>query len=175
MDANLLHVSYEGGILEDPWTAPPPRCSDSPWIPPMPRMQPEEVVIGFEAGNPVSINGRELGTGGAAGLRRTRLAGRHGVGRVDIVENRFVGMKSRGVYETPGGTILHLAHRAVESITLDREVMHSGTHWCPDMPRSSTTASGSARSGSGSRASWTRSRNRSPERRGRCSTRAGPP
>ncbi|HEY4584658.1 MAG TPA: argininosuccinate synthase [Acidimicrobiia bacterium] len=122
-DANLLHVSYEGGVLEDPWAAPPQKmfrmttdAADAP-------DQGEEVMVGFSNGNPVSINERALDP---VELLETAnlIAGRHGVGRIDIVENRFVGMKSRGVYETPGGTLLHLAHRAVESITLDREVMH---------------------------------------------------
>ncbi|MEX1134075.1 MAG: argininosuccinate synthase [Acidimicrobiia bacterium] len=122
-DANLLHVSYEGGVLEDPWAAPPPKMfrltvdpSDAPDL-------GEEVIVGFSQGNPVSINGRSLDPVELLEAAN-EIAGRHGVGRIDIVENRFVGMKSRGVYETPGGTLLHLAHRAVESITLDREVMH---------------------------------------------------
>jgi argininosuccinate synthase len=123
MDANLFHISYEGGVLEDPWIAPPDdmfrmtaNAVDAP-------DEPEEVVIGFESGSPVSINGVDLGPVELL-TEANEIAGRHGVGRVDIVENRFVGIKSRGVYETPGGTILHLAHRAVESITLDREVLH---------------------------------------------------
>lgn len=123
MDANLLHVSYEGGVLEDPWAAPPKgmfRLTTDPEDAPD---SPEWVTIGFEAGNPVSIDGERLGPVEILS-RLNELGGRHGVGRVDIVENRFVGMKSRGVYETPGGTILHHAHRAVESITLDREVAH---------------------------------------------------
>ncbi len=123
MDANLLHISYEGGVLEDPWVGPPKgmfRMTLDPWeaddvI--------EEVTIGFERGNPVSINGTTMGPAELL-QEANRIGGRHGVGRVDIVENRFVGMKSRGVYETPGGTILYHAHRAVESLTLDREVMH---------------------------------------------------
>jgi len=123
MDANLFHISYEGGILEDPWAAPPADMFKLTVDPAAAPDDLEEVVIGFEHGNPVSIDGRALGP--VALLEEAnRLAGRHGVGRVDIVENRFVGIKSRGVYETPGGTILHLAHRAVESITLDREVLH---------------------------------------------------
>lgn len=123
MDANLLHISYEGGVLEDPWVAPPKgmfKMTVDPWE--APDMQ-ETLTIGFEKGTPVSVNGVRLGP--AALLQRLNEAGgRNGVGRIDIVENRFVGMKSRGVYETPGGTILHHAHRAVESITLDREVAH---------------------------------------------------
>jgi len=123
MDANLFHISYEGGVLEDPWAAPPAgmfRLTTDPRDAPD---EPEEVVIGFERGNPVSIGGRAMGPVEILEAAN-EVAGRHGVGRVDIVENRFVGIKSRGVYETPGGTILHLGHRAVESITLDREVLH---------------------------------------------------
>jgi argininosuccinate synthase len=122
-DANLLHISYEGGVLEDPWEAPPKgmfRMTTDPWEAPDVM---ETITVGFERGTPVSVNGTAMEP--AALLERLNvLGGRHGVGRVDIVENRFVGMKSRGVYETPGGTILHHAHRAVESITLDREVTH---------------------------------------------------
>jgi argininosuccinate synthase len=123
MDANLMHISYEGGVLEDPWVAPPKgmfKMTVDPWE--APDMQ-ETLTIGYEKGTPVSVNGVRLGP--AALLQRLNEAGgRNGVGRIDIVENRFVGMKSRGVYETPGATILHHAHRAVESITLDREVTH---------------------------------------------------
>ncbi len=121
-DANLFHISYEGGILEDPWAAPP----DDMWTltadPERAPDEPEEVEVSFEAGNPVALNGERLAP---APLLRVanHLAGRHGVGRIDIVENRFVGMKSRGCYETPGGTLLHWGHRAVESLTLDRQVM----------------------------------------------------
>ena len=123
MDRNLLHISFEGGVLEDPWveapedmhllTQPLGACPD----------EPEYVEVSFEDGIPIAVNGRALGP---ADLLWTlnQIAGRHGVGRIDIVENRFVGMKSRGVYETPGGTVLHLAHRAVESLCMDREVMH---------------------------------------------------
>jgi argininosuccinate synthase len=123
MDANLLHISFEGGVLEDPWAAPPADMFRLTVDPIRAPDRPEEVVIGFEHGNPVSINGRPLDPVPLL-EQANQIAGSHGVGRVDIVENRFVGIKSRGVYETPGGTILHLAHRAVESITLDREVMH---------------------------------------------------
>lgn len=122
MDANLFHISYEGGILEDPWAAPPSdmwRLTTDPTEAPD---TPETVEIDFEAGDPVAINGERLDP--VALLRRANdLAGKHGVGRVDIVENRFVGMKSRGCYETPGGTLLFHAHKAVESLTLDRQVM----------------------------------------------------
>ncbi len=123
MDANLLHISYEGGVLEDPWTPPPPGMFRMTVDPEEAPDHPELVTIGFEAGNPVSVDGVEMEPVDLLSHLNV-LGGRHGVGRVDIVENRFVGMKSRGVYETPGGTILHHARRAVESITLDREVAH---------------------------------------------------
>jgi argininosuccinate synthase len=122
-DRNLFHISYEGGILEDPWREPyeemfvlsvsPERAPDTP----------EYVEIEYDAGNPVAVNGERLTPAALLG-RLNALGGTHGIGRLDLVENRYVGMKSRGVYETPGGTILHVAHRAVESLTLDREVMH---------------------------------------------------
>ncbi len=123
IDANLWHVSYEGGVLEDPWAAPPPGMFQLTTDPEDAPAEPEEVTITIERGTPVAVDGEALGPV-ALLTRLNELGGRHGVGRVDIVENRFVGMKSRGVYETPGGTILHHAHRAVESITLDREVQH---------------------------------------------------
>jgi argininosuccinate synthase len=123
MDANLFHISYEGGVLEDPWLPPPAdmfRMTVDPILAPG---EPRELTVGFEGGTPVSVDGEELG---AVELLTTlnEIAGGHGVGRVDLVENRFVGIKSRGVYETPGGTVLHLARRAVETVTLDREVLH---------------------------------------------------
>ena len=121
-DRNLLHISYEGGILEDPWAEPP---EDMFEMTVSPEAAPDESVyveIGFESGIPVSVDGEELSPSALLGLLND-VAGANGIGRVDIVENRFVGMKSRGVYETPGGTILHAAHRALESITMDREVM----------------------------------------------------
>ncbi len=122
-DRNLMHISYEGGILEDPWAEPPADIFRLTKAPEDARAEAEYVEIGFERGEPVSVNGRRLG---AVELLETlnELGGEHGIGRVDLVENRFVGMKSRGVYETPGVTILQAAHRALESITLDREVMH---------------------------------------------------
>ena len=122
-DRNLLHISYEGGVLEDPW-APP--SEDMFILTVSPKQAPDQVEmveVGFENGNAVSLNGQAL-TPAALLAELNRLGGRHGIGRADIVENRFVGMKSRGVYETPGGTILRAAHMAVESITMDREVMH---------------------------------------------------
>lgn len=123
MDANLLHISYEGGILEDPaaepeesmwrWTVSPQDAPD----------EAEYIEIGYEKGDPVSLNGKALSP--AVMLEQLNIiAGRHGIGRADIVENRFVGMKSRGCYETPGGTIMIKAHRAIESLTLDREEAH---------------------------------------------------
>lgn len=122
-DRNLLHISYEGGVLEDPWNAPP---EDMFTLSVSPRNAPDEsevIEMTFVRGNPVSINGKNLLP--AALLKElNRLGGKHGIGRIDLVENRFVGMKSRGVYETPGGTIMRAAHMAVESITMDREVMH---------------------------------------------------
>ncbi|WP_029734079.1 argininosuccinate synthase [Deferrisoma camini] len=122
-DRNLLHISFEGGILEDPWREPDEDMFVLSVSPEKAPDEPEYVEVEFEAGDPVAVNGERLSP--AALLQRlNEIGGRHGVGRIDIVENRFVGMKSRGVYETPGGTIWRAAHRAVESLTLDREVMH---------------------------------------------------
>ncbi|MBI2878495.1 MAG: argininosuccinate synthase [Candidatus Rokubacteria bacterium] len=122
-DRNLFHVSYEGGILEDPWAEPPAEMFLLTVAPERAPDRPATVELDFEGGDPVAVDGERLGP--VALLERlNRLGGAHGVGRADLVENRYVGMKSRGVYETPGGTILHLAHRALESITLDREVLH---------------------------------------------------
>jgi argininosuccinate synthase len=121
-DRNLMHVSYEGGILEDPWREPPADIFQLTKAPEEARDRPEYLEIGFERGEPVRLDGKSLGP--VAMLESlNELGGAHGIGRVDLVENRFVGMKSRGVYETPGVTILQAAHRALESITLDREVM----------------------------------------------------
>ena len=122
-DANMLHISYEGGVLEDPWVGPPKGMFNLTVDPEDAPDEPEFVTIGFEEGNPVSVNGARLAPVDVLSTLN-ELGGRHGVGRVDIVENRFVGMKSRGVYETPGGTLIYHAHRAVESLTLDREVAH---------------------------------------------------
>ena len=122
-DANMLHISYEGGVLEDPWVGPPKGMFNLTVDPEDAPDEPEFVTIGFEAGNPVSVNGVRLAPVEVLSTLN-ELGGRHGVVRVDIVENRFVGMKSRGVYETPGGTLIYHAHRAVESLTLDREVAH---------------------------------------------------
>jgi len=130
MDRNILHISFEGGILEDPWAAPLEEMFKLTVDPRTAPDVPEEITVSFEAGDPVAIDGKKLL---AAPLLEelNRIAGRNGVGRVDIVENRYVGMKSRGVYETPGGTVLHVARRAVESLTLDREVMHLKDEWIP--------------------------------------------
>ena len=123
MDANLLHISYEGKALEDPWaqadedmfrlTVAPEKAPDTP----------EYVEIEFAKGDAVAVNGEKLSPANLL-AKLNQIAGKHGVGRLDLVENRYVGMKSRGVYETPGGTVLHAAHRGIESITLDREAMH---------------------------------------------------
>ncbi len=122
-DRNLLHISFEGGILEDPWREPDESMFVMTVDPEKAPDKPEYVEIEFENGNPVAVNGENLSP--AKLLEKlNEIGGRHGVGRVDMVENRFVGMKSRGVYETPGGTILRIAHQGVESITMDREVLH---------------------------------------------------
>ena len=121
-DRNLFHISYEGGILEDPWKEPPPDMFV--WCRPLEKApnRAEYVEIDYRRGDPIAINGKTLS---AAKLlaQLNDLGAKHGIGRVDLVENRYIGMKSRGVYETPGGTILHAAHRTLESITMDREVM----------------------------------------------------
>ena len=122
-DRNALHISYEGGILEDPWAEPPDDMYTMAVPPEKAPDRPTYVEVGYEAGNPVSIDGQRLSPFKLLD-RLNAIAGANAVGRVDIVENRFVGIKSRGVYETPGGTVLMSAHRAVESITMDREVMH---------------------------------------------------
>ena len=122
MDRNLMHCSYEGGILEDPWAAPPDDIFLLSKSPETASDTAEEITITFEKGEPVAINGITHGAVDLLG-HLNYLGGEHGIGRVDLVENRFVGMKSRGVYETPGVTILQAAHRALESITMDREVM----------------------------------------------------
>jgi argininosuccinate synthase len=123
MDRNLVHISYEGGILEDPWREPYPDMFRLTAAPEDAPNKSEYVEIEYERGNPVAINGERL-TPAALIERANAIAGRHGVGRVDMVENRYVGIKSRGVYETPGVTMLLHGHRAVEQLTLDREVMH---------------------------------------------------
>ncbi len=123
MDANLLHISYEGGQLEDPWCAP----EESMWrwtiAPEDAPDSGESIELEFEKGDPIALNGKKLSPAKLL-LSLNELGSKHGIGRDDIVENRYVGIKSRGCYETPGGTILLVAHRAMESLTLDREVMH---------------------------------------------------
>ena len=126
-DRNLLHISFEAGVLEDPWLdAFAPAQKDMFKLSVAPEDapdKPEFVTLDFEKGNCVAVNARRLTPLGVLKVLN-KLGGKHGVGRVDMVENRFVGMKSRGVYETPGGSILHFAHRQIESLTMDREVMH---------------------------------------------------
>ena len=122
-DRNLFHISHEGGPLEDPWTEPEEdmfQLTNSPQNAPD---KPEDVVIGFYEGNPVSLNGEQLDPLSLF-TALNKLGQKHAIGRIDIVENRLVGMKSRGVYETPGGTILYKAHQALESICLDKETLH---------------------------------------------------
>jgi argininosuccinate synthase len=123
MDRNLMHISYEGGILEDPWAEPPENMFKTTQSPEKAPNKPQYIEIDFNKGIPVKIDGTKMSPFKIV-EHLNIVGGKHGIGRVDIVENRFVGMKSRGVYETPGCTILHAAHRAIESITMDREVMH---------------------------------------------------
>jgi len=123
MDRNLVHVSYEGGILEDPWREPYNDMFQLTVSPEDAPSRPEHVEIEYRAGNPVAINGEVLSPAKII-ERGNEIGGRHGIGRVDMVENRYVGIKSRGVYETPGVTLLMHGHRAVEQLTLDREVLH---------------------------------------------------
>ncbi len=123
MDLNLFHVSYEGGILEDPWEAPPEEIFQMTVAPERAPDKPRMLEIEYERGDPVAVEGKRMSPAKLL-AHLNRAGGEHGVGRVDLVENRYVGMKSRGVYETPGGTILHVAHRGLESITMDREVLH---------------------------------------------------
>jgi argininosuccinate synthase len=130
MDRNLLHLSFEGGILEDPWAEPP---SNMFILTVDPRKAPDkaqEVTLTFEAGDPVAVDDVRMTPANLLD-HLNKLAGMHGVGRVDMVENRYVGMKSRGVYETPGGTVVHVARRAIESITLDREISRLKDEWVP--------------------------------------------
>jgi argininosuccinate synthase len=122
-DRNLFHISYEGGILEDPWAEPPLDMFTLTASPEKAPSKAQYIEIGYADGNPVTVDGKKLSPANLL-KKLNEIAGKHGIGRVDLVENRFVGMKSRGVYETPGGTVLHIAHRAVESITLDRELLH---------------------------------------------------
>ncbi|GBD44147.1 Argininosuccinate synthase [bacterium HR40] len=122
-DANLLHISYEGRALEDPWVEPEEEMFTRTVDPRKAPDEPEYVEIDFERGDPVAVNGERLSPASLL-ARLNAIAGKHGIGRVDLVENRYVGMKSRGVYETPGGTVWLAAHRAIESLTLDRGAAH---------------------------------------------------
>ena len=122
-DPNLFHISYEGGILEDPWESPPDEMFQMTVSPERAPDRPQEVEIEYQSGNPVAVDGKRMSPA-ALLAHLNKMGGAHGIGRVDLVENRYVGMKSRGVYETPGGTILHVAHRGLESLTMDREVLH---------------------------------------------------
>jgi len=122
-DRNIFHTSYEGGVLEDPWNEPPESMFEMSVCPEKAPDEPTYIDIDFEEGVPVKIDGKRVSPSELI-RKLNKIGGANGVGRVDMVENRFVGIKSRGVYETPGGTILHAAHRSIESITLDREVMH---------------------------------------------------
>ncbi len=123
MDANLLHISYEGGVLEDPWQEPEPSMWRWTVAPEKAPARARYIELTFRKGDAVAVNGRRMSSATVLGTLN-RIGGENGIGRADIVENRYVGMKSRGAYETPGGTILLKAHRAIESITLDREVAH---------------------------------------------------
>jgi argininosuccinate synthase len=129
-DRNLFHISFESGILEDPWAEPP---KDIYQMSVSPEEAPDKatyITIDFKNGDPIAVNGKKLSPAKLL-AKLNEIGGRNGVGRADCVENRYVGMKSRGVYETPGGTILHAAHRGLETITLDREVMHQRDSWIP--------------------------------------------
>jgi len=130
IDRNLFHISYEGGVLEDPWKEPPEDMFL--WTRPGERApkRSEYIEIDFHRGDPVALNGRRLSPVRLLSALNS-LGGKHGIGRVDLVENRYVGMKSRGVYETPGGTLLHVARRGLESITMDREVMRVRDSFIP--------------------------------------------
>ena len=131
MDRNLLHISYEGGVLEDPWTEAPDDLSGM--VIPLSQTpdEPEYVEISYEKGIPTEIDGKKLSPARLLQFLN-EIGGKHGIGKVDIVENRFAGMKSRGIYETPGGALLHLAHRGLEGLTMDREVMRLRDSWIPE-------------------------------------------
>jgi argininosuccinate synthase len=133
-DRNLLHISFEGGILEDPWSAPPEDLSVMTRPLSKAADEPEDIIISFKKGIPVKVNGKTCSPAKMM-IKLNELGSKHAIGRIDIVENRFVGMKSRGVYETPGGTILHMAHRALETITMDKEVMFLRDSFIPNYAR----------------------------------------
>ena len=123
MDLNLFHISYEGGILEDPWKSPPESMFQMTVSPERAPNKAQTIEITYDIGDPVAVNGKRMSPAILL-AHLNQLGGKHGIGRVDLVENRYVGIKSRGVYETPGGTILHVAHRGIESLPMDREVLH---------------------------------------------------
>lgn len=129
-DRNLFHISFESGILEDPWKEPPADIYQLTISPEKAPNKSTYVEVTFKNGNPIAVNGKNLSPAKLL-AKLNDIGGKNGIGRSDCVENRYVGMKSRGVYETPGGTILHIAHRALETITLDREVMHMRDQWIP--------------------------------------------
>jgi argininosuccinate synthase len=131
MDRNMLHISFEGGVLEDPWNEPPEDLGVMTQPLSKTPDEAEYLEIAFEKGIPTAVNGEKLSPANIM-ITLNKIAGKHGVGRIDLVENRFVGMKSRGVYETPGGTALHIAHRAMESLTMDREVMRIRDGFIPE-------------------------------------------
>jgi argininosuccinate synthase len=133
-DRNMLHISYEGGILEDPWVEPDPEMYVLTVNPEKAPDEPQVIELEYEKGDPVAVDGQRMSP---ARLLQylNKAGGKHGIGRVDLVENRFIGMKSRGVYETPGGTIMRIAHTAVESITMDREVLHLRDSLVPEYSR----------------------------------------
>lgn len=130
MDRNILHLSFEGGILEDPWSEPPEDMFILTVDPAKAPDKKTEITLTFEKGDPVAVDGEKLSPALLL-AKLNEIAGANGIGRVDLVENRYVGMKSRGVYETPGGTVIHAARRALESITLDREVIRIKDEWIP--------------------------------------------
>lgn len=130
MDRNILHLSFEGGILEDPWSEPPEEMFILTVDPAKAPDRKTELVLTFVDGDPVAVDGEKMSPASLLAKLNT-IAGANGIGRVDLVENRYVGMKSRGVYETPGGTVIHAARRALESITLDREVIRIKDEWIP--------------------------------------------
>jgi argininosuccinate synthase len=123
-DRNIWHISHEGGELEDPANAAPEHIWMLTSSPKNAPSEPEDVIIGFEAGRPVSVNGQHMISAVALLEKLNEIGGRHGIGRIDLVENRFVGMKSRGCYETPGGTLIYAAHRELEALTLDKNTLH---------------------------------------------------
>ena len=166
MDRNLFHISYEGGVLEDPWQEPPADMFLWTTAPEDAPDEPQLVELEFASGDPVALDGRGLEPAEML-VALNALGSRHGIGRVDMVENRYAGMKSRGIYETPGGTILHAARRAVEHLTLDREVMQLRDSLIPRYAQMIYNGYWFAPESAGScNRPWTRPRNGSPARCG---------